>query len=132
MKYLFYSFLITLTILLATDTHAVTPTDIRFCGEPKRDVNGKILRSQTVLRNFQKIYACPSTGLHTGACPGWAKDHVISLDCGGCDTIFNLQWLPNDIKSSSAVHAKDRWERKIYYPNTDVPGTENCQFEIVK
>lgn len=106
--------------------------DIRFCGIPKRDVNGDIIRSQTVLKNFQKLHPCPSTGLQIGACPGWAKDHSIPLACGGCDAVFNLQWLPDDQKSTSDPHAKDRWERKVYYPLTLTPGTENCKFEIVK
>jgi len=26
---------------------------------------------------------CPSTGLPAGACPGYRKDHFVSLACGG-------------------------------------------------
>jgi hypothetical protein len=130
MKYFFQAFLLAVSLIVVGESHAVS--DIRFCGEPQRDDKGQIIRSQKVLHDFQRLYACPSTGLHAGACPGWAKDHVVSLDCGGCDSIENLQWLPDDIKSSSNPHAKDRWERKVYYPSSDLPGTGNCKFEVVK
>lgn len=50
-------------------------------------------RSRAVLREFQRLYPCPSTGLKTGACPGWQRDHEWPLECGGSDTVANLQWL---------------------------------------
>jgi hypothetical protein len=28
----------------------------------------------------------------TGACPGYAKDHIVPLACDGPDTVANLQW----------------------------------------
>lgn len=130
-----FTFIVSLLCLLGgySTAEAVEPlVDIRYCGTPKRDINGDIVRSQTVLKNFQKLHPCPSTGLPTGACPGWAKDHVVSLACGGCDAVFNLQWLPDDQKSTSDPHAKDRWERKVYYPLVEIVGTDNCKFEIVK
>jgi hypothetical protein len=37
-------------------------------------------------------HPCPSTGLPSGACPGYRKDHVVPLACGGPDTVANLQW----------------------------------------
>lgn len=134
MKYFFfYAALIVALVSCLPTSHAATPvSDIRFCGTPSRNSKGEIIRSAAVLRDFQKLYACPATGLHTGACPGWAKDHVVSLDCGGCDVVANLQWLPVDIKASANPHAKDRWERKVYYPSTPLPGTDNCKFEVVK
>lgn len=107
-------------MLLSMSVHAAT--DIRMCGEPQRNLDGTIHRSVTVLHDYQKIHPCPSTGLTTGACPGWALDHVIPLACGGCDAIINLQWLKNSIKSCAGTECKDRWERKI-----------NCQpIQIVK
>lgn len=132
MKYLLQGFFLVTALFILSDSHSATPTDIRFCGTPVRDANGDIIRSSRVLSDFQKLHPCPSTGLPTGACPGWAKDHVISLACGGCDAVFNLQWLPNDQKSTAGAHAKDRYERKIYYPLTPTPGTEACVKEIVK
>ena len=87
--------------------------DIRFCGAPLRDSHNHIIRYTTVLNHFKKLWPCPSTGLTSGPCPGWAIDHVIPLSCGGCDDIINLQWLP-DSQKSCAGNCKDRWERKIY------------------
>jgi hypothetical protein len=99
--------------------------EYRYCGEPKRNKDGDISRSQRVLSAFQKQYACPATGKTSGSCPGWAIDHVIPLACGGCDAIINLQWLPNDLKSK-AVTGKDRFERTIYETNIE------CDFKNTK
>ena len=89
-------------------------TEIRLCGAPARAPDGSIKRSASVLKAFQLAHPCPSTGLKTGACPGWAKDHIIPLAVGGCDAVYNLQWLPDQIKSASGPYPKDRWERKVY------------------
>jgi hypothetical protein len=86
----------------------------RYCGQPKRMANGEIRRRADVLVAFQKIHPCPSTGKTTGACPGWSKDHVWPLAVCGCDSVSNLQWLKNEIKSCEGVNCKDRWERVVY------------------
>ena len=39
-------------------------------------------RSREVAREFQREHPCPSTGLTTGACPGYRKDHIKALACG--------------------------------------------------
>jgi hypothetical protein len=39
--------------------------------------------------------------------PGYVKDHVVPLACGGPDAVANLQW-----QTTEAAKAKDRWERK--------------------
>lgn len=88
-------------------------TEQRYCGPAARNAAGEILRRQDVLRAFRKAHPCPVTGLTTGACTGWAIDHVIPLACGGCDAVSNLQWLPNGLKSVPLI-GKDRFERKIY------------------
>lgn len=94
-------------LLLTANSYA---QDIRYCTEaPKRDADGGISRSLKVIEEFKQIHPCPATG-KTGNCPGWAIDHVIPLACGGCDAIYNLQWLPSKYK----VTGKDRWERNIY------------------
>jgi hypothetical protein len=49
----------------------------------------------------------PSTGSTSGACPGYVKDHVIPLACGGADSVGNLQW-----QTVEDAKAKDRWERQ--------------------
>ena len=64
-------------------------------------------RSREVAREFQRQHPCPSTGRETGACPGFVKDHIVPLACGGPDAVANLQW-----QTTAAVKAKDRWERK--------------------
>jgi hypothetical protein len=50
---------------------------------------------------------CPSTGRTRGACPGYVRDHIRALACGGPDAVGNLQW-----QSVEDARAKDRWERK--------------------
>ena len=64
-------------------------------------------RSSTVKHEFQRQHPCPSTGRTTRACPGYVKDHVVPLDCGGPDNVANLQW-----QTVAAAKAKDKWERK--------------------
>lgn len=89
--------------------------ETRYCTvTPSRDADGSISRRADVLRAFKKVHPCPATGKTTGACPGWNVDHVISLACGGCDSVSNLQWLPNEIKRCAGDKCKDRWERKVY------------------
>lgn len=99
--------------------------DFRYCGAPARTADGSIKRSASVSAAFRKLHPCPSTGLTTGACPNWSMDHVIPLACGGCDAVYNLQWLPNAIKSTSASYSKDRWERLIY-ERSDVYESVSC------
>jgi len=64
-------------------------------------------RSQSVKHEFQRLHPCPSTGRTTGACPGYVKDHIVALGCGGPDIVANLQW-----QTIEAAKAKDRWERR--------------------
>ena len=64
-------------------------------------------RSYSVKHEFQRQHPCPSTGRTTGACPGYVKDHIRALDCGGPDSVANLQW-----QTVAEAKAKDRWERK--------------------
>src|SRR6266487_6771490 len=64
-------------------------------------------RSLEVKHEFQQQHPCPSTGRTAGACPGYIKDHVVPLACGGPDAVSNMQW-----QTIAAARAKDRWERK--------------------
>src|SRR5215472_10667726 len=41
----------------------------------------------------------------SGACPGFLKDHIKPLACGGPDAVWNMQW-----QTVAAAKAKDRWE----------------------
>jgi hypothetical protein len=38
-------------------------------------------RSTSVKREFQLTHPCPATGLTSGPCPGYVKDHVLPLGC---------------------------------------------------
>ena len=64
-------------------------------------------RSLMVKHEFQRQHPCPSTERPTGRCPGYIKDHVVPLGCGGPDAVANLQW-----QTVAAAKAKDRWELK--------------------
>ena len=63
-------------------------------------------RSYSVKHEFQWQHPCPFTGRPTGACPGYIKDHIRALDCGGPDSVANMQW-----QTVAEAKAKDRWER---------------------
>lgn len=69
--------------------------------------DAKILRHRAPLVAFQHLHPCPSTGRTTGACPGYVKDHIKALACGGADAVSNLQW-----QTVADGKAKDRVERK--------------------
>jgi hypothetical protein len=60
-----------------------------------------------VTRESQREHPCLSTGKTSGACPGYRKDHVQPLACGGPDAVWNLQW-----QTIAAAKAKDHWERR--------------------
>ena len=88
--------------------------EYRYQGVVERNTTGATARSQQVIAAFKKQWACPANGAHSGACPGWAIDHVIPLDCGGVDAVWNMQWLPDQIKSQKGEFSKDHFERRIY------------------
>lgn len=64
-------------------------------------------RSQEVRRQFQALHPCPSTGKTTGPCPGYIRDHIKPLACGGADSPDNMQW-----QTVSEAKEKDKTERK--------------------
>jgi hypothetical protein len=64
-------------------------------------------RSASVKREFQLTHPCPATGRTSGACPGYVKDHILPLACGGPDAVANLQW-----QTIGDAKAKDKWETK--------------------
>ena len=72
----------------------------------KRDLDGRIHRSERVRRHFQRLNPCPSNGRTAGACPGYVKDHVIPLCACGSDSVANLQW-----QTVADAKEKDRLER---------------------
>jgi hypothetical protein len=60
-------------------------------------------RSREVTREFQREHPCPSTGRTSGGCPGYRKDHIKPLACGGLDAVSNLQW-----QTIAEARAKDK------------------------
>jgi hypothetical protein len=104
-----------LLILLCALALPALATDPRYIEGPvQRAADGTIKRSAARLAEFRRDHACPATGKTTGACPGWAIDHVVPLVCGGQDAEWNMQWLPLDIKSCAGTKCKDRWEQRVY------------------
>ena len=99
---------------LPLDENRYCYTDLK---QIPRDADGTIHRSTAMIAAFKKQHPCPSTKKRTGACPGWAIDHTIPLAVGGCDAVWNAQWLPDAIKSCAAPTCKDRFERIIYAPS---------------
>ena len=82
-------------------------TTLVLCVALPVSASAKEPRSTLVKREFQLTHPCPSTGLTSGACPGYVKDHIMPLVCGGPDAVSNMQWqVIRDAK------AKDKWETK--------------------
>ena len=70
--------------------------------------SAKERRSREVTQEFQREHPCPSTGRTSGACPGYRKDHIKPLACGGPDAVWNLHW-----QTVRDAAAKDRWEPRV-------------------
>jgi hypothetical protein len=67
----------------------------------------KEVRSASVKREFQLTHPCPATGRTNGACPGYVKDHIKALKCGGPDAVSNMQWQTTaDAKSKNKGETK--------------------------
>lgn len=64
-----------------------------------RDKAGKVVRSMSRRNAFMR-----ATGYPNGR-PGWIVDHLVSLQCGGCDLASNMTW-----QTVAEAKAKDRWE----------------------
>ena len=80
--------------------HARSHSTRSYSGVP-RDRHGRIKRSETAKRDFER-----QTGYPHGR-PGYVVDHIKPLACGGADDPSNMQW-----QSTAEAKAKDKWERK--------------------
>jgi hypothetical protein len=80
-------------------------TTLAVCGVIPFSASASEHRSTVVKHEFQLTHPCPATGLATGACPGYVKDHIVPLACGGPDAVSNMQW-------QTTREAKDKWETK--------------------
>lgn len=85
--------------------------ETRLCGPPARLGNGEIRRRADVLAAFERLHPKPNDGRR------WYRDHAIPLACGGCDSVANLQWLPEP-----AWRDKSKWERRAYGGRGMSPG----------
>lgn len=63
---------------------AARAADTTIC----RTKTGRICRSTTELARFKRL-----TGFPKGR-PGWVIDHMHPLECGGVDSVWNMQWQP--------------------------------------
>jgi hypothetical protein len=73
----------------------------------ERDHHGKIKRSHSAKKDFQKMSPCPATGNTSGPCGGYVVDHKIPLCAGGADAASNMQW-----QTTAQAKIKDREERR--------------------
>jgi len=90
--------------------HASRLSNVRHaCGRTllRLSALAKEQRSSTVRREFQLTHFCPATGRIGGGCPGYVKDHIVPLACGGADAVGNMQW-----QTIREAKAKDKWETK--------------------
>lgn len=81
------------------------PHPANYCSSCERDAQGRIARSRTVRREFQRLNPCPATGAVSGPCDGYVIDHITPLRRGGADSIENMQW-----QQKAEASAKDRKE----------------------
>lgn len=107
-----------LTVVKVADPALV---ETRYCGAPKRDASGVIVRRADVVRAYWSFHVCPTTGLHKAPCPDYALNHVVPLACGGCDAVNNLTAVRFDAKK-----VIDSLERKISASNPPQPDTAAC------
>lgn len=70
-----------------------------------RNAEGRIARDQKQKAKFERSHPCPSTGRHSGACPGYVIDHIKPLKRGGADRPENMQW-----QTKEAAKQKDKIE----------------------
>ena len=96
--------------------------EYRYTDKVVRLADGSIRRRADVLAAFQRIHPCPATLSKTGPCPGWQKNHVQPLACGGADAVYNLMWVRTVLKTC-AGNCIDRYERDISAIDPPVSGS---------
>lgn len=107
--------------LLSLKTVDPALLETRYCGAPRRDAQGTIIRRADVVRAYWAQHVCPTTGLYRSPCPDYALNHNIPLACGGCDSVSNLTAVRIDAKKII-----DSLERKISASNPPQPDTAAC------
>jgi hypothetical protein len=87
------------TVVKPHDRKAPKEKDTR-CTTCDRDANGKIHRSASAKKDFEKASGYPHGR------PGYVVDHIVPLACGGPDLPSNMQW-----QTKTDAKAKDKTER---------------------
>jgi hypothetical protein len=85
----------------------LVPALVTVCVVLPISASAKQPRSASAKHEFQLTHPCPANGRMSGACPGYVKDHVVPLACGGADAPSNMQW-----QTKADAKAKDLWETK--------------------
>ncbi|WP_298929282.1 HNH endonuclease signature motif containing protein [uncultured Ramlibacter sp.] len=93
----------------------------------------RIERSQAEVRAFRADNPCPATGRRSGACAGWAVDHVLPLCAGGPDKPANMQWITDaDHRFKTLVDEREcrKLRRAIIQPAVHRQGDPNLPEQI--
>lgn len=111
-----------LLLMMVSVSYADVTTDPRYCGEPKRNSIGVIVRDQKEIAKFKAMYPCEQfAAKHGKTCSDFQIDHPIPLVCGGCDKVWNMQWLAKNTKTCAEKEGnplcKDRYEQDAYCPD---------------
>lgn len=97
-------------LLISTSSYA----DMRCCVEPKRYADGRIIRSQSVLNEFKRLYPLPA---HKDP-KKFHINHAVPLICGGLDIVENLIWMHVDAKNCAEDYCQDRHEQETMCPQS--------------
>ena len=103
-----------LLFVLMLISAAPSYADKRYCGEPERYNDGRIIRSVTVIAEFQRLYPLPANFNRKD----YQINHVIPLVCGGCDTIENMMWMHVKAKTCAEDYCQDRHEQLTMCPQS--------------
>jgi hypothetical protein len=101
-----------LVICLTLAAFQVNATDTRYCGEPKRYNDGRIIRSAAVIAEFESLYPLPKN-LNK---KDFQINHAVPLVCGGCDSVENLIWMHKKAKTCADDYCQDQHEQITMCP----------------
>ncbi len=102
-----------LAVILALAAFQVK-ADSRYCGEPKRNAHGDIIRSAAVIAEFKRLYPLPSTANKKD----FQINHPIPMVCGGCDSVENMIWMHKKAKTCADDYCQDRHEQITMCPKS--------------
>jgi len=113
--FIVYAVCLTTIVFGATYAHADSHlTDIRCCVEPKRYTDGRIVRSATVIKEFERLYPLP-VGADRSQ---YQINHSVPLVCGGKDIVSNLMWMRVEAKTCAEDWCQDRHEQVTMCPRS--------------